>query len=163
MHGQWFESGVSIVSNYLNSYFFITTTRAILSLISLANEYGTPFLKTAVDRLHGNIFENTTARASRTTDVIIFNKSSKTFKLNSNHCEHGCYSSDLFPEYEIPSKKETEDFGVECHGMASGVKGTTRYQDENDGTSFFITSDNPFGGKIRQQNQVVWIWKLHQL
>lgn len=99
-----------------------------------------------MDRLHGSVFGNVTARASRTTDVIIFNKSNKTFILNSNQCEHGGYSNNLFPEYEIPAKMSSV-FGVECHGLASGVKCTTRYQDSDDGTTFSITIKNPFGGK----------------
>lgn len=58
-----------------------------LALIELGKQVGAPFAETAVSRLHGNIFG--AGRATRSTDILIFNKSGKGFKLSANDCEYG--------------------------------------------------------------------------
>lgn len=111
-------------------------------------QYGAPFAQTGLDRLKGEIFGN--ERAARSTDVIIYNKSSKSFKLeasdpSNNDCKHGGYSTGLFPDYEIQAKQAAV-YGMESHGFARGVKCTTRYV-SSDGSFFELINDNPYVGK----------------
>lgn len=108
----------------------------------MAKQYGAPFAETASTRLHGNIFGS--GRATRSTDVVIFNKSNKSFKLASNDCAHGGYSTDLFPIHEIASRESTV-FGMESHGFATGCECTARYT-SSDGSYFEVTSNNPYIG-----------------
>lgn len=83
-------------------------------------------------------------RATRSTDVVLFNKSSYNFKLLSNSCSHGDWSTNLFPEPSIQTKKSSV-FGMESHGFATGVECTVKYQ-SLEGTYFEVTSDNPYIG-----------------
>lgn len=111
-------------------------------LLELAKKYSAPFADTALKRLHGNVFGS--GRATRSTDVAIINASKKNFSLKSNNCAHGGYSTGLFPEPKIMSKKSSV-FGMESHGFATGVECTTRYE-SSDGSFFQVTANNPYIG-----------------
>ncbi len=108
----------------------------------MAATYGTPFAETAIGRLHGNIFGK--GRATRSTDVILFNKSNKSFKLDTHDCAHGGYSTDLFPVDKVKARESTV-YGMESHGFATGVECTVKYT-SGDGSYFEITSNNPYIG-----------------
>lgn len=113
-------------------------------LTDLAIQLGAPFAKTALERLHGSIFGS--GRAARSTDVAIINKSKHSFKLAGNSCSHGVYSTGLFPEFDIAAKSSSV-FGVESHGLFTGVECTTRYQSA-DGAFFEVRSNNPYVGSV---------------
>lgn len=83
-------------------------------------------------------------RATRSTDVILFNKSSLNFKLTANSCAHGDFSTGLFPEPTIKSKQSSV-FGIESHGFLTGCECTVRYESV-DGSYFQVTADNPYVG-----------------
>ncbi len=108
----------------------------------MATTYGAPFAETASSRLHGNVFGK--GRATRSTDVVVFNKSNKSFKLDSHDCDHGGYSTDLFPVHEIQGKESTV-YGMESHGFLTGVECTVKYT-SRDGSYFEITANNPYIG-----------------
>lgn len=112
-------------------------------MIDAGKQYGAPFADTAFERLHGDVFGS--GRATRSTDVVLFNKSTRQFKLVSNSCSHGDWSSDLFPEPTIKSKQSSV-YGMESHGFATGVECTVKYQSE-DGMHFQVTSNNPYAGR----------------
>lgn len=111
-------------------------------MIDAAKQYGAPFADTAFQRLHGDVFGS--GRATRSTDVVLFNKSSRKFNLISNSCSHGDWSTGLFPEPTIQSKKSSV-YGMESHGFATGVQCTVKYQSP-DGVNFAVTSNNPYVG-----------------
>lgn len=116
----------------------------------MAKKYGAPFADTAMERLHNNIFGS--GRATRSTDAVLFNKSSKTFQLEYSDCDHGAFTTDLFPEHTIASK-ESIVYGMESHGFATGCKCTVKYV-SSDGSFFEVTSNNPYAGSntLRQSN-----------
>lgn len=64
--------------------------------------------------------------------------------MDTHYCDHGGYSTDLFPEYELGPKQSTV-FGMESHGFATGVECKTRYA-SSDGSFFEMTSVNPYIG-----------------
>lgn len=103
---------------------------------------GAPFAKTALERLHGSIFGS--GRAARSTDVAIINKSKRSFKLAGNSCSHGGYSTNLFPELDIAAKSSSV-FGMESHGVFTGVECSTKYQSA-DGSFFEVRANNPYSG-----------------
>ncbi|XP_037037803.1 uncharacterized protein LOC119075464 [Bradysia coprophila] len=125
---------------------------AIPDLIRQATQYGAPFTQTALDRLHLEIFGNATA--ARSTDVIIFNKSGLTFKLNKNECVHGGYAPNLFPEHEIGSKQSSV-FAMTSHGALSGLECTTKYT-APEGVYFVIVAGNPYIGKNWMEERHSW-------
>ncbi|KAJ6648633.1 hypothetical protein Bhyg_03864 [Pseudolycoriella hygida] len=121
----------------------VVTAATAAELIKLATEYGAPFAKTGLDRLHSEIFGSDVA--ARSTDVIIFNKSGKSFKLIANDCEHGGWATGLMPEHEVQGKQSTV-FQMQSHGVMTGVKCLVTYK-TNDGIFFELLSDNPYFGK----------------
>lgn len=108
----------------------------------MADQYGAPFTETAISRLNGNVFG--TGRATRSSDIVLFNKSSKSFKLDSKNCTNGDFSTGLTPENEISSKESTV-YGYDSVRFASGCECTTKYT-SSDGSYFQITVDNPYTG-----------------
>lgn len=116
----------------------------------MAAKYGAPFAQTALERLHGNVFGR--GRATRSTDIVLFNKSSKSFKLSSNNCAHGGFTTDLFPVHEIAGKESTV-YGTESHGVATGCECTVKYL-ADDGAYFEVTANNPYIGSnsMRESN-----------
>lgn len=109
----------------------------------MATQYGAPFAQTGLDRLRGEIFGS--SNSTRSTEVIIFNKSKRSFKLNTNECEHGGFTTGLFPEHEIASKQSVV-FGMQSHGFMTGVKCVTAYSSQ-EGLFFELLSENPYAGK----------------
>lgn len=83
-------------------------------------------------------------RATRSTDVIIVNRSNKKFTLDASDCNEGGFATDFFPDFEIRAKASTV-YAMESHGFASGCACTVRYISE-DGTVFEVTSRNPYIG-----------------
>lgn len=112
-----------------------------------------PLTQTALGRVKGEIFGN--GRAARSSDVIVMNKTPKTFKLRDNTCQWGGFSSDLFPEAELPPKSTTV-YGVESNGFMSGVTCTVKYEVVENGqgvgefVKFFV--DNPYIGSNIEQS-----------
>ncbi|KAG4077235.1 hypothetical protein HA402_009864 [Bradysia odoriphaga] len=127
---------VSIVSNGVEA-------GNAAALIAMAQEYGAPFAETALKRLHGNVFG--TGRATRSSDIVIFNRSSKSFRLESNDCSNGGWSTDMFPVYELQSQESTV-LGGESNGFMSGVRCNVRYA-SSDGSFFHIWFYNPYLGE----------------
>lgn len=138
----------------------------------MAVESGAPFAKTSLDRMHGNIFGS--GRGPRSTDVVIFNKSDKSFTLTSSYCKYGGFSTDIFPEHQILAKMSSV-YGIAANGFMTGVRCTAKYESPNDGSYFEVTSRNPYVGSnsmkeshseslkltptlgIGHNNQVRWI------
>lgn len=134
-------------------------------------DIGAPYVETSLARIHANIFGS--GRGPRTTDVILSNKSRKSFTMASNYCESGGFHTKLFPDHELPSKTSLV-YGVDANGFMTGVSCKTRYQ-SSDGTYFEVTSRNPYIGSnsmeqshseslkltptlgVGQNNQVRWI------
>lgn len=78
-----------------------------------------PFAETGMKRIHGSLFGE--GRATRSTDVIIFNKSSHHFKLAENHCNRGGFTGGMLPEPELKPHTSTV-YGVESHGFMTGCQ-----------------------------------------
>ncbi|KAJ6639662.1 hypothetical protein Bhyg_12409 [Pseudolycoriella hygida] len=80
----------------------------------MAGLIGTPLDVTTRSRLSGKAFGQ--KRSSRSTDVILINRSFRAFRLTSSICTDGTYTADLTPEEAI-SSMETQVFGVETLPM----------------------------------------------
>lgn len=113
------------------------------NLITEALKNGAEFSKTCLKRLAEDIFGS--GRASRSTDVVIFNKSGLKFKCTSSECGSGSYTSSLLPEHEILPKRSSV-FGMESVSFLRGLDCTTKYESE-DGSFFEIEACNPFYGR----------------
>lgn len=103
---------------------------------------GAPFGQISRNNLLGSSFG--ADRASRSTDIIIFNKSRRSFVLTTSNCESGMYSDHLSPEASI-SGMQSLVYGVESNSFATGVECTTTYS-SRDGSYFELTTSNPFIG-----------------
>lgn len=103
--------------------------KAVEDLIKGASTLGAPFADSAVAKLRGELFGK--VRATETTDVVIFNLQSCSFRLYSTFCQSGRFSvpptsseSNLMP-YNVHSAQKREksffngiesvDSGVECN------------------------------------------------
>jgi len=121
-------------------------TLAVGKLLDEAKEYRAPFINTALERLHGNLFG--TGRATRCTDVIIFNKLDRAFKLQADSCDDGSWTGTMFPEYEIPAQSSVVH-GAESNSFLTGLWACkTTYQSQDaDKVKFTVAVSNPYVGK----------------
>lgn len=115
-------------------------------LVEEAKKLLAPFTEVALKRLQNEVFGNSSARGTRSTDVLLFNPSSKTFEIVYNKCVHGGWSTGMFPEDVIPSNSSSV-YGVESHGLMSGIACLVKYRtlDEKSELNFWVT--NEYAGK----------------
>ena len=103
-------------------------TAVISTLVNQATKLSAPFTETAAARLQSELFG--AGRAARSSDIVIFNAADVDLHLHRTECQWGGYSTDLFPETEIPSKKSSV-YGIESNGFLSGVTCSTTYESED--------------------------------
>jgi len=140
-----YDTAVTVVSD--NEKINVTEVTKEITLgaylIELAVKYGVPFAETCLKRLADDLFGS--GRATRSTDAVIFNKSSFKFKCTLTKCDCGSYTSSLLPEHEILPKTSSV-FGMESTNFLRGLECATKYQSV-DGTFFEIKTSNPMFGK----------------
>ncbi len=86
-------------------------------LLQAAIQLGAPFVQEAVNRIRGEVFGH--GRATRSTDVVIFNQSPYKFTLVKNSHSSGGWSNDLMPPHDILPKSSVV-YGCESSGAATG-------------------------------------------
>lgn len=120
----------------------------------MANDHMAPFSEVAMKRLHGQRF-GSIGRATRTSDVVVINKTDKKFHLKSSNCQWGGYSSELLPEQTIGPKSSTV-YGMDSTSAKEGVSCTVLYQYIDNkgaptGEYFKMVLDNTYNGYIGEQ------------